>query len=202
MVEAVPLAILAPFVRRVDRETLQAEVSVPAALHERLSDWHFNDCQSIDAEPSHIAPILVRSHAADIGAELTDEQLIARRFETPAWRNEVNEATSSHPLIARRRGYGDAHSPEVVLRGGTDDVFAVKVDNLLHGFQQSDLEDLLYRSGCNYFTKVLIPRNRETQVLQSLGFVKFTRLRYALKFYEDFQKTKARDRVLNTVLVL
>jgi RNA recognition motif-containing protein len=104
-------------------------------------------------------------------------------------------------LIGRRGGYDD-HSGEVLLRGGTDDLFTVKVDNLPDGFQQSDLEDLLFRRGCNYFTKVVIPRNRETQVLQSLAFVKFTRLRYALKFYEDFQKTRARDRVLNTVLVL
>jgi hypothetical protein len=172
MVESVPLAILAPFVQDVNRRTLEANVSLPDAVRERLSHPDFTDEKSMDCVPSHVTPVLVRRQAANTSTELTDEQLVAQWFDAPAWRSEVTSAMSSRRLIPRRRGYND-HSADVLLRGGTDDLFTVKVDHLLDAFQQGDLEDLLYRCRCKDFTKLVIRgtgRRRSRRVWHSSSF--------------------------------
>jgi hypothetical protein len=208
MVERVPLAILAPFIKAIDGTTNEAIVTVPDGIRMRLLDPNFTSNMFPDSRPPAGNLRLIRTIQGDVDTAITDEELVDREFKGAKWQQQVQRALLDEGLLQDRSGWVDEQSSIKKVGGGFDDLFSVKVDNLPDGVWNDELADHLRSLNCYYFTKINVPRDSAEMELTGVektrrfGFVKFERLRWALKFCEDFPKMKMGNFMLNVALAV
>jgi hypothetical protein len=202
MVEQLPLEILAPWVRTVDPAASVVHCAIPDVVQARLRKRSFTEERDDDRiAPGHAVFRLVPTHSAEVGAELTDEQLVEREFGNSNWQKRVQRAMEERRLVQDKRNWSEGQTTVANQRSSRDEFFSVRVDNLPEGFEPYLVELLLQDYGCNYYAKVVIPRD-ENEQYKRFGFIKFERLRYALKFLEDCRRMKVQNLVLNIGLVI
>jgi hypothetical protein len=178
--------ILAPWIQEIDQAKSTARVVVPAAIRARLSQPTYTDDREDSSRPNHATLHLAPTHSAEVGTELTDEQLVARGFGHATWEKRVQQAMEENGLIQDRRSIIDDQPLMAGSRGSRDDLCSVRIDNLPEVFEP-------------YF--VAIPRDDEEH-FKRFGFIKFDRLRYALKFLEDCKRMRVENMVLNISVVM
>jgi hypothetical protein len=201
MVEHLPLAILAPWIQAIDHEKSHARVVVPEAIRARLSRPEFTEDREDLSRPSRAVLHLAPTHSAEVGAELTDEQIVAREFGNATWQKRVQRAMEEKGLLQDKRAAIDDETAMVGPRLSRDDWFSVRVDNLPEGFEPYDVERVLQQYGCDYYSRVVIPHD-DDDCFKRFGFVKFERLRWALKFVEECAQMKVQNMVLNIKVVI
>jgi hypothetical protein len=201
MVEQLPPTILAPWVRSIDLSSSQAHVVIPEIIHQRLLNPAFVEDRDDGMPATHTTFRLAPTHSTEVGVELTDEQLVEREFGNAIWQKKVQRAMEDKKLVQDKRGWTDDQPTIPSARSSRDEYFSVRVDNLPEGFDPLQVEQLLRDYGCDYAAKVVIPRDDNDQY-KRFGFIKFERLRYALKFLEDCRRMKVQDMVLNIGLVI
>jgi hypothetical protein len=205
MVEQLPLSILAPFIKSIDPETHTATVVISDRICKRLEDEEqcFTQNAMPESEPARTAVRLTPVGNVDISSDLSWEEMVARDFDSnQKWQMRVNTAMADSGLIQDRTGWVDEQAVNISIRSSRDDLFSVRVDNCPEGMSPGDLESLLYTNGCDYFTKVVIPHDDMLGTWKRFGFVKFQKLRYALKFVETCPRMTKNGMVLNVGLVV
>lgn len=197
------LAIIAPFIDNFDPEKRILSGSIPKNAEDRLLSGKYSDEQMPDNTPSNMTLHLIPTNTTDSNTELSVDQLIERQFGTQQWQNQVQKAMTDTKLILNNAGWVDEPVSGVTSVRNTrdDNLFSLRVDNLPDGMGQIDLMQLLREYGCDYFTRVVVPRD-EQGTFKRFGFVKFERLRYALKCLEDCPKMKVDNMVINLALVI
>jgi hypothetical protein len=199
MVEQLPLAILAPWIVSAEQGSPEALVSIPRGIHDRLSQPLFTEDHDDRPRPHHLLH-LIPTHSTEIGAELTDEQLVDREFGNANWHERVRREMEEKKLVQDKSAWTNEQPTIYGPRGTRDDLFSVRIDNLPEGFEPWQVEALLVENKCEYWARVVIPRDDDGNY-KRFGFVKFERLRYALKFLEESQEMRAENMVLNVGLV-
>jgi hypothetical protein len=206
MVELLPLSILAPFIKDIDPRSNQAIVTVPDGIRQRLSDSHFTRNCFPDSRPPEGNLRVIWTTLGDVDTAITDEELVEREFKGTKWQQQVQRALRDEGLIQDRSTWVDEQSSIIKVGNVQDDLFSVKVDNLPDNIWNGELAEHLRSLHCDYFTKINVPidqREMEATGIERprrFGFVKFERLRWALKFCEDFPKMKMGNFILNVAL--
>ena len=217
--EDVSLIILAPFIKEYDPAEGVAKVSIPAAIRDRYEredraftslafkerddreDRGFVD--DISDRPNLIARFTL--HETNVAAddeEVSMAKLIEKEFgpSNREWTLRKEKKMKEQRFIQDTSGWINESETDMGMRSSRDDFFTVKVDNLPEGMDQQRLMDELRRVGCNYFEKAIVPRDETQSGFKRWAFVKFRRLRWAIKFIEDYQKLIVDNMVLNLQL--
>jgi RNA recognition motif-containing protein len=206
MVERLPLAILAPFMKQFNETQTEATVELPDGIRERLTKPGFTAELFPASRPPTSTLRLIRTMHGDVAAALNDEELVEREFSGARWQQQVQRSLREGGLLQDRSGWIDDSQQLVPLDGVPDGLFCVKVDNLPDGVWREQLARFLIDNNCNYFSKIVVPLDRRVlddegiEKSRRFAFVKFERLRWALKFVEDFQKLRMENFILGVCL--
>lgn len=196
-VKALDAKILAPFIKEVDPETYEAKLELPAGLCDRQRNPAFLEHAFTDGRPTKVGDAKMQLREVDTSDEVetkTMEKRLEERFEmNHEWHARVEKAMKHHGFIQDQTGWVDEQTSNTATRTARDDLFTVRVDNLPEQMNQMKLTRLLEDAGCCYFDKVIVPRDMETGECKRFGFVKFAKLRWALKFLEDHRNTLRAD---------
>lgn len=206
LIEELPPYILAPFITDIDPETKEATLKVPNGIRDRLMKKAFTENVFPDRTPGSAKMHLHEVNASQDGDNVTMEELIETEFglKNREWNARKDKAMKQRGFIQDQTGWVDDQVSNTAIRAARDDnLFTVRVDNLPENMSQAILSKEILNAGCNYFTKIVVPRDLETNEPKRFGFVKFERLRYALKFLEDYHKAiKVSGMVINSTLVV
>lgn len=189
--------ILAPFIKEVNPDTYEAKLELPAGLCDRQKNPAFLEHAFTDGRPTSVGQAKMQLREVDTSDEVetkTMEKRLEERFEmNHEWHARVEKAMKHHGFIQDQTGWVDEQTSNTATRTARDDLFTVRVDNLPEQMNQMKLTRLLEDAGCSYFAKVIVPRDMETGECKRFGFVKFEKLRWALKFLEDHRNTLRAD---------
>lgn len=200
MAESIPHSILAPFIQNYDTENNTIRVSINQAINDRLSKPEFTTNIFPEITPLKYNLHLIPTTVNESGKEATVDELIKKNFENKTWKEQVHKAMIEDGLEQDTTKWIDEPITTVNQNKFRDDMFTVRIDNLPEGTDKEILEKVLNNNGCDYFSKVVVPRD-EQGALKRLGFIKFERLRYALKFLEDCPKIMVQSMILSTSLI-
>jgi hypothetical protein len=206
MVENLPLSILAPFIKPFDPTQTNVSVELPRGVQDRLNKPSFTQDVFPSARPSVGTLRLIATSHGDVNTVLTDDELVEREFSGQRWNQQVQGSLREGGLLQDRSKWVDASQSLVPLEGSSDGLFCVKVDNLPDEVWRDDLAQFLHDHDCRYFEKIVVPSDRREREESGIdksrrfAFVKFTRLRWALKFVEDYQKMTYGNFILTAVL--
>ncbi|KAH0787174.1 hypothetical protein GPJ56_008888 [Histomonas meleagridis] len=199
MAEQLPLPILAPFIQKYDTKSHTLSVSIPNEINERLKNPEFTTNQFPDYVPAKVNLHLIPTSSVESGKEITIDDLIKKQFDNQSWQNQVQKAMAESGLIQDKTKWVDEQITTVNPFIYHDDLFTVRVDNLPDGVDKYKLEEFLKENGCNYFVRVIVPRDEVG--FKRFGFVKFDRLRYAIIFMEKYQHTRFGEMLLSIGLI-
>lgn len=199
--------VLAPYIKSIDENTLEATVHLPSAVEARLRNENFN--RKIESNESSKREViyLIPTHSNNEGEEVSIKDLVKKDFDNQAWRDEVEDAMKESGLIQNKTEWVDDRVITTNYRNSHDGFFTVRIDNLPEGYGSIELTNILLDKGCEYFDHVVVPKEDQTGQLKQIrfkrfGFIKFNRLRYAIKFLEDYNKIMEDGMVLNVALVV
>ena len=191
MVDRVPDFVLAPFLARVDPESNTATFEIPKAIAERLEKPAFTESAITrqDAPPGKI-PLIEVSSLAD-NEEVSLDKLIDQMFGpgNAEWTKRKEEAMKKKGFIQDTSDWVEESTNEFGQRSSRDELFTVKVDNLPEGMGQNELWGALDALGCDYIERVVVMK-QDNGEYKRWAYVKFRRLRWAVKFVEDYQKAR------------
>ena len=199
MAEQLPLPILSPFIQNYDAKTHTLSISIPEAINKRLKNPEFTTNQFPDSVPNKVNLHLIPTSNVESGKEITTDDLIKKQFDSQSWQNQVQKAMAESGLIQDKTKWVDEPITTVNPFSYHDDLFTVRVDNLPEGVDRNKLEDFLIQNDCNYFIRVVVPRDEVG--FKRFGFVKFDRLRYALIFIENYQNKRFDNMILKIGLI-
>lgn len=193
--------VLAPYIKSIDENTLEATVHLPSAVEARLRNENFN--RKIESNESSKREViyLIPTHSNNEGEEVSIKDLVKKDFDNQAWRDEVEDAMKESGLIQNKTEWVDDRVIGPSYRNSHDDDFTVRIDNLPDKCGPDSLKAVLFDRGCNYFSRVVVPSDEQFK-FKRFGFIKFKRLRYAIKFLEDYSKIMIDGMVLNVALVV
>lgn len=203
MTERPPLSlyVLAPFIKEIDESSLEATVHLPAAVENRLRNENFNKKIDQNDIAKREVIYIIPTHSNTEGEEVSIKELVKKEFDNQSWHDEVEEAMKESGLIQDKTEWIDERITNASFRSSHDDDFTVRIDNLPDGYGRDSLKNVLIQEGCQYFSRVVVPSDEQNN-FKRFGFIKFKRLRYALKFLEDYSKIKIGGMVLNVALVV
>lgn len=203
MTERPPLSlyVLAPFIKDINEETLEATVHLPTAVDNRLRNENFN--QKIDQSENTKREVIyiIPTHSNTEGEEVSIKELVKKEFDNQSWHDEVESTMKESGLIQDKTEWIDERISNANFRSSHDDDFTVRIDNLPDKCGRDWLKKILLDEGCDYFSRVVVPSDDQNN-FKRFGFIKFKRLRYALKFLEDYNKIMVNGMVLNVALVV
>lgn len=183
MAEGIPEHILAPFV--VGKEGNDYVANVPKVIFEHLSNPDFTEEVNPNKFPAHTKLHLIPYKAISKDEDLTIEKKVENEFGPKTnWDQRVKQVLANKGLIQT----GKDRIEEQNTYGGpryTDDKFTVKIDGLPEPYDRNQVMDLLRDLGCDYFDRVNVPREKDSDKPKPVAFVKFNHLRHAIKFIED-----------------
>ena len=194
--QLLPQEILAPFVTGFDESTGEFIANIPKEIIEHLNSPHFCEPLNDNIMPGSTKFNLIPTHAGGKDAELSVDKLVEQQFSGPKWQEQVNKVLMEKGLVQNSRETNE-DAPSFVRFGRDDDLYTVRVENLPDNEGRDDIADLLHEAGCHYFTKVIVPFDEETGTYRRTGFIKFQRLRWAIKFIQDYQSVKAGNMLLS-----
>lgn len=197
----ISLYVLAPYIKDIDETSLEATVHLPVAADARLHNENFiKKIEQNDTAKREVIYI-IPTHSNTEGEEVSIKELVKKEFDNQSWHDEVEEAMKESGLIQDKGEWIDERISNASYRSSHDDDFTVRIDNLPEGYGRDALKSVLLDEGCNYFSRVVVPSD-EQHNFKRFGFIKFRRLRYALKFIEDYGKIMVDGMVLNVALVV
>lgn len=200
MVEKISIIAAAPFIKSIDENTLEAKVILPAAVKARLENPNFNVEQN-SYEPARYQLHLIPTSVSSADTDATMDELVAKEFDNSKWQSKVQKAMANQGLIQTKANFVDDRQIISNYTNTRDDYFTVRIDNLPEGTGNHELTNLLLKEGCDYFVRVKVPRGDDNE-FKRFGFIKFERLRHALKFMEDHNKILVNNMVLNVALAV
>jgi RNA recognition motif-containing protein len=192
--------VLAPFVTSYNSETGVYTADLPEQIVANLENPNLTDEVTPDKVPAHTKFNLIPTHKVGKDAEATIENLIKHEFGTSRWQETVNKVLISKGVIASSKDVAE-DIPQYSRFGRDDNLFTVRINNLPDNEGSPQISELLRQNGCDYFERVVIPFDEETAKFKRFGFVKFARLRYALKFIEDHPSIRCGTMLLDLQLV-
>ena len=190
-----PQEILAPFVTDYDASIDEFVVSMPEEVIKHLSNPNYCDPLN-DISPGETQFNLIPTHAVGKDADLSTEKLIEMQFSGPKWEDQVNKLLMDKGLVQNSRETND-DAPQFTRYGRDDNLYTVRVENLPDLQSREELQDILAENGCHYFTKVILPFDDETQTYRRTAFIKFEKLRWAIKFIQDFPSIRIKNMLLS-----
>ncbi|OHS95032.1 hypothetical protein TRFO_10749 [Tritrichomonas foetus] len=201
MIEQLSPMVLAPYIKEFDESSSEVIGSLPRAVVKRLDNPSFTTEQNPDSVPMHLSLHLIPTNTNSQGGEASIQDQIAKHFDNQKWQQKVQKAMANDGLIRDKTQWVDDNITNINLRSSRDDYFSIRIDNLPENFGPHDLEDTLNSYGCSYFVRVVVPRDDQGE-FKRFGFIKFERLRHALKCLEDCQRIMVGNMVLNIALVV
>ncbi|EAY09256.1 hypothetical protein TVAG_133140 [Trichomonas vaginalis G3] len=189
---------LAPYV--VDKQGDKYIANVPKVILEHLRSPDFTEDVNPMKQPQHAKLHLVLTNNSSKDENVTIDDLVEREFSSEKWTKKVKIHLASKGVYQANRASNE-DDIEYSPFGRSDDKFTVKLDGLPEPFDKNDVMDLLYDCGCNYFDKVNIPRERDSDKLKPVAFIKFDRLRHAILFIENNPQIKIGQFILAPMLV-
>ena len=194
-VALLPQEILAPFVTDYNPETDEFIAVIPKEIENHLNDPNY--CESISENVPAVAHFnLIPTHAVGNDADISTEKLIEMQFSGPKWEDQVRKLLTDKGLVQNNKETNE-DAPQFSRYGRDDNLYTVRVENLPDLQSKDELEDILYESGCHYFTKVILPYDEETQSYRRTAFIKFDKLRWALKFIQDYPSIRIKNMLLS-----
>ena len=201
MVEELPLSVLAPFIKGYDESSSELIFAIPQIVRDRLDNPNFTSEQSQNPKSSSTLH-LIPTTSSSSEKELTIDEQVKKRFDNQDWRQKVQKKMAEQGFIRDKSTYKDEPIVTINYRNARDDLFSVRIDNLPENFGSHELEDFLtFEQQCRYFTRIVVPRDEHNK-FKRFGFIKFDRLRYAIKFIEDYAHLKIKNMMLNVSLVV
>ena len=212
MVEELSPYILAPFIKEIDPDTYTATLNVPEGIRARMQNPAFL-VNAFPDRPTSVGTSRIQLNevrTTNDSEKVTIDELVEAEFglKNREWSTRVDKAMKKRGFIQDQTGWIDEQVSNVAMRNSRDDLFTVRIDNLPEQMSQHMLADRLIMSGCDYFTKIVVPRDVDAPeingqpVYKRFGFVKFDKLRYALKFLEDHRKIQVASMILTSTLAV
>ena len=195
-----PPVIIAPFITDYNKTTGTYTACIPTVIEENLNNPNLTEEVTPDKVPGHTKFNLIPTHAAGKDDELTVDKLIEREFGSSKWQESVNKVLMSKGLVQNAKDTAE-DAPQYSKFGRDDNLFSVRIDNLPDNDGRDEIADIIRAAGCRYFDRVIVPYDEESGTYKRFGFVKFTRLRHALKFVEDYPSIRCGTMLLNVQLV-
>jgi len=191
--------VFAPFVKQIDLDNRKVSVHIPNPIIERLNNTSFTSDKMNERETSRGKLKLLSTQSITEDTDVSIEEQIKKKFESSEWKNLVEKTIKDGKTPAKKRE--ENNNSLSTRRISRDDFFTVRLGDLDKNEGNRDIERLIIDHGCFYFDRCVVPRDEEGNFKQ-VCFVKFERLRDAVRFMDDCQgKIRHNNMVVSMTLI-